>query len=73
MAHLLHDAKNCIVADIISVTGRKLAELELRVLTSLLVLSFRFEPLPAALSSYRARDVVSHMPWQAYVKICKLD
>lgn len=52
--------------------GRKLAELELRTLITLVVLSFALEKTPAALSGYHAHDCITHIPWQCYVKLTEL-
>ncbi|KAM0722249.1 hypothetical protein Q7P37_001690 [Cladosporium fusiforme] len=52
--------------------GRKMAELELRTLVALLVLSFKFAPTPEELSGYAAHDVITHLPWQCYVKLTAL-
>lgn len=52
--------------------GRKLAELELRTLITLVVLSFALEETPAALSGYHAHDIITHIPWQCYVKLTEL-
>lgn len=55
-----------------STLGRKLAELELRTMTTLVALTFKLETAPAALSGYHGHDVITHLPWQAYVKLTEL-
>ena len=55
-----------------STLGRKLAELELRTMTTLVALTFKLETAPAALSGYHGHDVLPHQPWQAYVKLTEL-
>jgi hypothetical protein len=50
-------------------TGRKLAEIELRILLVLLVWNFDLQPTPAELSSYRAVDKVTHQPQQCFVRL----
>lgn len=57
---------------VFSTLGRKLAELELRTMTTLVALSFKSETAPAALSGYHGHDVITHLPWQCYVKLTEL-
>ena len=49
--------------------GRKLAEMELRLLIVLLVWTFDFQPTPAELSGYGAMDKVTHQPQQCFVRL----
>jgi hypothetical protein len=53
-------------------TGRKLAELELRTIASLIVMSFKLEASSPKLSGYEGHDVITHLPWQAYVRLTEL-
>ena len=49
--------------------GRRLAYLELRILVTLLVWHLEFLPCPPVLSSYAARDRLTHSPTQCYVRL----
>ena len=52
--------------------GRKLAELELRMLITLIFMSFKLGKASPELSGYGAHDVVTHSPWQCYVRLTEL-
>lgn len=49
--------------------GRKLAEMELRIILVLLVWNFEFQPTPAELSGYQAVDKLTHQPRQCFVRL----
>ena len=49
--------------------GRRLAYLEIRLVTALLVWNFEFEKCPEALSSYNAKDILTTMPRKCFVKL----
>ena len=53
--------------------GRKLAELELRTLITLIFMRFKLGKASEELSGYGAHDVITHMPWQCYVKLIELE
>ena len=53
--------------------GRKLAELELRMLVTLIFMSFKLEKASEELSGYGAHDVITHTPWKCYVKLTELE
>lgn len=53
--------------------GRKLAELELHMLITLIFMSFKLEKASEELSGYGAHDVITHMPWKCYVKLTELE
>ena len=53
--------------------GRKLAELELRMLVTLIFMSFKLEKASEELSGYGAHDVITHAPWKCYVKLTELE
>lgn len=52
--------------------GRSLAMLEIRIMLVMLVLNFKFEPLPAGLDSMEADQRVLRMPRQCYVRLTPL-
>ena len=60
---LIH--KNTLISNL----GRKIAELELRMVIVLLVWNFEFKPTPPELSSHRAVDMATHHPQQCYVRL----
>jgi hypothetical protein len=53
--------------------GRKLAELELRTLITLIFMRFKLGKTSEELSGYGAHDVITHMPWQCYVRLIELE
>lgn len=53
--------------------GRKLAELELRMLVTLIFMSFKLDKASEELSGYGAHDVITHTPWKCYVKLTELE
>ncbi|KAH6701365.1 cytochrome P450 monooxygenase [Leptodontidium sp. MPI-SDFR-AT-0119] len=53
--------------------GRKLAYLELRVLTTLILWNFELLPCPKELSGYKIISKVSNSPKQCYVRLRKID
>ena len=53
--------------------GRKLAELELRMLITLIFMSFKLGKASPELSGYGAHDVITHLPWKCYVKLTELE
>jgi len=52
--------------------GRRLAYLEIRIVTALLAWNFEFEKCPEALSSYSAKDILTTMPKKCFVKLRKI-
>ncbi|TWU78561.1 hypothetical protein ED733_003365 [Metarhizium rileyi] len=52
--------------------GKKLAMQELRVIIALLVLSFKFEPIPEALDGCQGRTKALRAPKQAFVRLTSL-
>jgi hypothetical protein len=53
--------------------GRKLAELEIRMLITLIFMSFKLDKTPTDLGGYAAHDVITHTPWKCYVKLTELE
>jgi hypothetical protein len=53
--------------------GRKLAELEIRMLITLIFMSFKLDKTRPELSGYSAHDVITHTPWKCYVKLTELE
>ena len=52
-----------------SVTGRKFASLELRILVTLIVWNFDLQPVPEALASFAGHDKILHEPEKCYVRL----
>ena len=50
-------------------TGKKWAQLEIRIILTLIIWHFELQPTPAAVSSHRAVDGVTHKPVQTYVRL----
>jgi hypothetical protein len=50
-----------------------LAELEIRTLITLIVMSFKLGKASQALSGYESHVVITHMPWQCYVRLEALE
>lgn len=50
-------------------TGRRLAELELKIIIGLVIWNFNLEPTPAGLSSYAARHDLTRNPRQCYLRL----
>ena len=50
-----------------------MAELEIRMLITLIFMSFKLEKASEELSGYGAHDVITHMPWKCYVKLTELE
>ena len=50
-------------------SGRRLAEMELRLVIVLLVWTFDLQPTPEELSGYGATDGLTHMPHQCFVRL----
>jgi len=50
-----------------------MAELELRMLITLIFMSFKLDKVPTEFSGYGAHDVITHMPWKCYVKLEDLE
>jgi len=50
-------------------TGRRLAELELKIIIALVIWNFNLEPTPAALSTYNARHDLTRNPRQCYLRL----
>ena len=50
-----------------------MAELELRMLVTLIFMSFKLDKAPDELSGYGAHDVITHTPWKCYVKLTELE
>ncbi|QIW95517.1 hypothetical protein AMS68_001035 [Peltaster fructicola] len=51
--------------------GRKLAELQLKILLTLIIWNFELEETPIALSSYKSKDGITHAPRQCYLRLVR--
>lgn len=64
------DAVRCMTRTLLTFdTGRRLAELELKVIIGLVIWNFNLEPTPAGLSSYAARHDLTRTPRQCYLRL----
>ena len=51
--------------------GKKLAALELKIIFSLVLWNFELQMTPPDLSSFRGRDVMTHVPQQMYLRLAE--
>ena len=51
------------------VTGKKLAYLELKTVFVLVILNFKLQLTPSALSNYEGMDIITHQPQQCYLRL----
>jgi len=60
------------IADVVFLTGRKFAYLEMRTVMTIVFWNFKLLPVPAELSSYRAYDSVAHVPQQFFIRLAPI-
>jgi hypothetical protein len=60
------------IADVVSLTGRKFAYLEMRTVMTIVFWNFKLLPVPAELSSYKAYDSVAHVPQQFFIRLAPI-
>lgn len=53
--------------------GRRLAELQIRILLTMIIWTFRLDALPTELSSYKSKDGITHAPRQCFLRLVEND